>query len=37
MGGCFIWSCDARFPSRQPIPLHDRVERSHNPCSLTTR
>jgi len=37
MGGCFIWSCDARFPARQPIPLHDRVERSHNPCNPTTR
>jgi len=26
MGGCFIWTSDSRFPSRQPIPLHDRVE-----------
>lgn len=26
MGGCFIWSCDSRFPSDYPIPLHDRVE-----------
>lgn len=28
MGGCFIWSCDGRFPSRYPIPLHDRQESS---------
>lgn len=26
MGGTFIWSSDARFPSRYPIPLHDRWE-----------
>lgn len=26
MGGCFIYSCDARFPFQFPIPLHDRVE-----------
>lgn len=26
MGGCFIFSSDGRFPSRQPIPLHDRQE-----------
>lgn len=25
-GGCFIWSNDSRFPSRYPIPLHDRSE-----------
>ena len=26
MGGNFIWSSDSRFPSRQPIAIHDRVE-----------
>jgi len=26
MGGCFIWTSDSRFPSWQPIALHDRVE-----------
>jgi len=25
-GGNFIYSCDSRFPSRQPIPVHDRRE-----------
>jgi hypothetical protein len=25
-GGCFIYSSDSRFPSRYPIPLHDRQE-----------
>lgn len=25
-GGCFIESCDGRFPSSYPIPLHDRCE-----------
>lgn len=25
-GGSFIYASDGRFPSRQPIPLHDRVE-----------
>lgn len=25
-GGCFIYSCDSRFPSPYPIPLHDRIE-----------
>lgn len=25
-GGCFIYTSDSRFPSRQPIPLHDRQE-----------
>ena len=25
-GGAFIWSSDSRFPSRQPIPVHDRYE-----------
>lgn len=27
-GGCFIYSSDGRFPSRGPIPLHDRSESS---------
>lgn len=26
-GGTFIYSSDSRFPSKYPIPLHDRVER----------
>jgi hypothetical protein len=26
MGGTFIYSSDSRFPSKYPIPLHDRVE-----------
>lgn len=26
MGGAFIYSSDARFPSRYPIPVHDRWE-----------
>ena len=25
-GGSFIYSCDSRFPSPYPIPLHDRQE-----------
>ncbi len=25
-GGTFIYSSDSRFPSKNPIPLHDRVE-----------
>lgn len=25
-GGCFIYCSDSRFPSQQPIPLHDRQE-----------
>ena len=25
-GGSFIYSCDGRFPSDYPIPLHDRQE-----------
>lgn len=25
-GGCFIYTSDSRFPSKQPIPLHDRWE-----------
>lgn len=25
-GGCFVWTSDSRFPSRYPIPLHDRTE-----------
>lgn len=25
-GGCFVFSSDARFPSDQPIALHDRWE-----------
>ena len=25
-GGNFIYSSDSRFPSRQPIPVHDRIE-----------
>jgi hypothetical protein len=25
-GGNFLWSSDSRFPSRQPIPIHDRFE-----------
>ena len=26
MGGTFIYSSDSRFPSKYPIPLHDRTE-----------
>ena len=26
MGGNFIYSSDSRFPSRYPIPIHDRFE-----------
>lgn len=26
-GGAFIYTSDSRFPSRQPLPVHDRVER----------
>jgi hypothetical protein len=26
-GGAYIYSADSRFPSRYPIPLHDRIER----------
>ena len=26
MGGNFIYTCDSRFPSQYPIPLHDRYE-----------
>lgn len=26
MGGSFIYTCDSRFPSDYPIPLHDRTE-----------
>lgn len=26
MGGCFVYSCDSRFPLNRPLPLHDRVE-----------
>ena len=26
MGGCFIYSCDSRFPFDYPVPLHDREE-----------
>lgn len=33
-GGNFIWSSDSRFPSRQPIALHDRFERS---CQIDER
>lgn len=25
-GGNFIYSCDSRFPSKYPIPIHDRYE-----------
>ena len=25
-GGAFIYTCDSRFPSKYPIPLHDRSE-----------
>jgi len=25
-GGNFIYSSDSRFPSKQPIPIHDRYE-----------
>lgn len=25
-GGNFIYSCDSRFPSEYPIPVHDRFE-----------
>lgn len=25
-GGNFAYSCDSRFPSRQPIKIHDRME-----------
>lgn len=28
-GGAFIYTSDSRFPSRQPIAVHDRVERTH--------
>ena len=28
MGGNFIHSSDSRFPSKQPIPIHDRIEES---------
>ena len=24
--GNFVYSCDSRFPSRYPIPIHDRYE-----------
>jgi hypothetical protein len=24
-GGTFVWACDSRFPSKYPVPLHDRV------------
>lgn len=24
MGGNFLWTCDSRFPSDRPIPIHDR-------------
>jgi len=26
MGGNFVHSCDARFPNRYPLPVHDRFE-----------
>lgn len=26
MGGAFIYTSDSRFPSKQPIPVHDRFE-----------
>lgn len=26
MGGNFAWCSDSRFPSRQPLPIHDRIE-----------
>ena len=26
MGGNFVYSCDSRFPSAYPIPVHDRYE-----------
>jgi hypothetical protein len=29
-GGCFVHSCDSRFPCRYPIPLHDRQESSRH-------
>jgi hypothetical protein len=25
-GGNFVYSSDSRFPSRQPLPVHDRLE-----------
>lgn len=25
-GGCFISTCDSRFPCRYPVSLHDRTE-----------
>ena len=25
-GGNFVYSCDSRFPSQYPIPVHDRFE-----------
>lgn len=25
-GGNFVYTCDGRFPSRQPIAIHDRLE-----------
>ena len=35
-GGCFIWSSDSRFPSNQPIPLHDRWETQEQYNILST-
>lgn len=34
-GGCFIYSCDSRFPSKYPIPLHDRHEPNGCQCNCT--
>lgn len=34
MGGNFIHCCDSRFPSRYPIPLHDRQEQDQDQGDL---
>lgn len=36
MGGTFVYSCDSRFPSKYPIPLHDRWE-SHKVYDAMSR
>lgn len=25
-GGNFLYTCDSRFPSKYPLPIHDRLE-----------
>ena len=25
-GGCYVETCDSRFPAIYPVPLHDRIE-----------